>query len=450
MARTTAPPRAPRQATGLGSMVVGVFVAVAVVIGIVTLAASGTPDASAALIVAPLLFLATLPVLSRRATREGDRGLFRLLTLALLVKFLGAVVRYYIAFDVYGGVADAAGYHDWGRQIAENFRAGVFDTGLDSLGDTDFIRFLTGIVYSFIGDSGLGGFLVFAWLGFWGQYLFYRAYRTAVPEGKSRQYAVLIFFLPSLVFWPSSVGKEAWMIFALGIAALGAARLLSGRFWRGFVVAGLGMWLSALVRPHVAGLFALALALGYLIRPSREELRGFGPVAKGVGLAAVAVVAFILVVQADDFLERSAIETESGVTEVLRETSERTAYGGSRFAPSILESPTRTPVAVATVLFRPFLFEAHNPQALAAAVETTLILALCLFRFRWILAALGSIRRYPYLAMAFAYTGLFVLAFSGFANFGLLARERVQLLPFLLALLCLPPREKTETRDDLR
>jgi hypothetical protein len=260
-----------------------------------------------------------------------------------------------------------------------------------------------------------------------------------VPEGRSLQYAALVFFLPSLIFWPSSIGKEAWMTFALGLAALGSARLLMNRFWRGFAVAALGMWLAALVRPHVAGLFALALAGGYLIRPARSDLRAFGPVAKAIGLAAVAVVAFVMVVRADEFLERSAIQTESGVTAVLRETSERTAIGGSRFAPSILESPSRTPIAVASVLFRPFLFEAHNFQAAAAAVETTFILGLCLFRIRWIKAAFSSVRRRPYLAMAFAYTGLFVLAFSGFANFGLLARERVQLLPFFLALLCMPP-----------
>ena len=442
--RTTRRPRSQPQTTGGAWLILGGVAAVGLVVGIVTFAASGTPDASGALIVGPLLLLATLPLLSRRAKRDGDPQLYRLLVVALLVKFIGAIIRYYVAYDVYGGVADAAGYHDAGVRIAENFRSGVFVTGLDSLSDTNFIRFLTGLVYSIIGNTGLGGFFVFAWLGFWGQFFFYRAFRIAVPEGKSLHYATLLFFLPSLVFWPSSIGKEAWMTFALGLAALGAARLLVDRFWRGFAVAGAGMWLAALVRPHVAGLFALALAVGYLVRPSRASSRAFGPVTKAVGLTAVAVLAFLLVVRADEFLERSAIETESGVTAVLRETSERTATGGSRFAPSILESPTRAPIAVATVLFRPFFFEVHNLQAALAAVETTFVLGLCLFRIRWIMSAVGSIRRQPYLAMALAFTSLFILAFSGFANFGLLARERVQLLPILLALLCVPPRRDND------
>jgi hypothetical protein len=433
--RTLRPAPAPSTWMTVG----GLALAAVLVVGILLVAASGGPDATGALVVGPILFLVSLPVFSRRARLEGDRGLYWLLVLALLVSFVGSVVRYYVAFDVYGGVADAAGYHDAGVQIAERFGAGNFDTGLDSLSDTNFIRFLTGVVYSFTGPTGLGGFFVFSWLGFWGLYFFYRAFRVAVPEGRSWGYAKLVFFLPTLVFWPSSVGKEAWMTFALGIAAFGAARMLAGRTWRGLIVAGVGLWAAAIVRPHVAGLLAVALAAGYLFRRPRRELRLLAPVSKALGLAALVVVAFLLVGRTDDFLRRAAIQTEGGVTAVLQQTSERTEVGGSKFAPSILESPARAPVAVVTVLYRPFLFEVHNVQALAASLETTFLLVLTLVRWRWILAAIRSIRRQPFVALALAYTGLFIVAFSGFANFGLLARERAQMLPLALVLLCVPP-----------
>ena len=85
------------------------------------------------------------------------------------------------------------------------------------------------------------------------------------------------------------------------------------------------------------------------------------------------------------------------------------------------------------------IFEAHNVTAGAAALETTFLLVLSIVRIRWIWGGIRSFRRRPYVAMALVYTGLFVLAFSGFANFGLLARERVQLLPFFLVLLVIPP-----------
>ena len=62
----------------------------------------------------------------------------------------------------------------------------------------------------------------------------------------------LFFFIPSLLFWPSGIGKEAWMMFGLGLAAYGVAKVL--RVARGEASwLSTGLWLAGLVRPHVAG-----------------------------------------------------------------------------------------------------------------------------------------------------------------------------------------------------
>jgi hypothetical protein len=341
-------------------------------------------------------------------------------------------------------VADAAGYHGWGIRLSERFWAGDFSTGLDSLTGTDFIRFLTGVVYTTIGQARLGGFLFFSWLGFWGLYFSYRAFVMACPTGRHRQYAILVLFLPSLVFWPSSIGKEAWMMFSLGLAAYGIANVLSGKMWRGFAIAGVGIWCGVLVRPHVAGLMGLALVAGLGARKLPEEWRHLAPIAKATIFGMVVLGALLLVDRTDDFLRDASIRTERGVGSVLEQVSERTDKGGSSFAPSILESPLRAPIAVPTVLFRPLFFEAHNLQALLAAVEGTFLALFALTRVPWVLSALRSIRRQPYVAFAMAYVILFVVAFSGVANFGLLARERVQLLPFFLVLLCIPPSQESD------
>lgn len=230
-----APPATSR--SGGGAIVaVGLIAAVVAVFGVVLLA-STSYDVAAVVVLTPLLVALSLPALRREAARAGDRTLFWLLLVALLVKLGGAVVNYYVAFDVYGGVADAAGYHLAGIDIAERFGSGEFDPGLESYTDIDFIRLLTGIVYTIIGPTATGGFLVFSWLSFWGLFFFYRAFVTAMPEGRLASYARLIFFLPSLIFWPSTIGKEAWMVFALGIVALGTARILRGSTWRGLLLA---------------------------------------------------------------------------------------------------------------------------------------------------------------------------------------------------------------------
>jgi hypothetical protein len=159
------------------------------------------------------------------------------------------------------------------------------------------------------------------------------------------------------------------------------------------------------------------------------------------------VGAAALIVRTDRFLKQADLGTGT-VSSVLEGVTERTQQGGSSFAPSILESPLRAPVAGVTVLYRPLLFDAHNPQALFSAIEGSFLLMLTLFRIRWVFAALTSVRRQPYVAFAIAYGLMFVVAFSSIANFGLLARERVQVLPLFLVLLVIPPPDVREVEGD--
>ena len=129
----------------------------------------------------------------------------------------------------------------------------------------------------------------------------------------------------------------------------------------------------------------------------------------------------------------------------MAQVRERTNSGGSRFAPApILEAPLRAPVGIATVLFRPFVFEANNIQTMVAAMDGTFLLLLFMARIRWAIAAVGSARRQPYVAFAILYLAMFVIAFSGVGNFGLLARERVQVMPLFFLLFSIPSRKEAE------
>ena len=85
------------------------------------------------------------------------------------------------------------------------------------------MRYFSGLAHVVTNSSEFATSLLFAWIGFWGCYLLYRAFVTAVPDGDRHRYALLILLWPSLAFWPSSIGKEAMMLFAIGVAAFGAA-----------------------------------------------------------------------------------------------------------------------------------------------------------------------------------------------------------------------------------
>jgi cell division septum initiation protein DivIVA len=431
---------------GIALAAIGVWVA-----ALLALMTSTGYDAAAPVFLGPIFIALSLPALVAQARREESDVLLWVLIGALVLKLGSAVARHYVAVDVYSGASDAIGYHEEGLRLRAQFLSGNFNTGLSPLTSTNFIRFLTGVVYTIVGPSKLGGFMAFSWLGFWGQFLFYRAFTIAVPGGRHRTHALLVFFLPSLLFWPSGIGKEAWMLFALGIAAYGAARLLTGSTMRGLLGAGLGLWLAALARPHVAGMAGIALAGAYLLRPAKAELRELAPLAKMTSLVILAVAAVVLIVRTDEFFKRSGIDTRVGVQSVVQDVQARTDEGGSEFEPSpILENPALAPVGIVTVLFRPSILDAHNVQTLVTAAEGTFLLLLSLVRIRWAIAALGSWRRRPYVVFAFLFAGMFVVGFSGVANFGLLARERVQLLPFYLVLFSIPPRKEQAMTNELR
>ncbi|MGH8892828.1 MAG: hypothetical protein ACRDWY_05910, partial [Actinomycetes bacterium] len=368
-----------------------------------------------------------------------EKWFLRLLVWAFVLKLLSAMARYAMAFVAYDGIADSGMYDDEGERLAEAYREGDFtaEIGRPFIG-TGFIRVLTGAVYAVTGPSIFVAYVLYALLSFWGVYFLYRAFQVAVPDGDRRRYALLVFLLPSMLFWPSSLGKEAWMTFGLGLTALGAAGLLADRrdcVWP----LGLGLTATAVVRPHITATVFAAIAVAMLVRKAPRPATELTPIIRVVTLAALAACGLLIVSQAQQFLGIEQLTTTS-VDAAIVDTAERTGKGGSSFESVGVNSPLDLPMAIVSVLFRPFLFEAGNPQMLLAAVEGTFLLLLVARSLPRLRSVPGRLRRNPFVTMCAIYSLLFIYAFSNFANFGLLARERVQVLPFALVLLCLPRR----------
>lgn len=403
-------------------------------------------DFVGAFVIGPALFVFTIPILQRQAKREGDSTLMTLLIAALILKLLGSIARYVLAIDLYQGKNDAIFYDHIGGQLADSFRAGDFSLHGAGATGSEFIELLTGLVYTIIGQSIVGGFLFFSWLGFLGLFFFYRAFTIAVPEGRKRTYARFVFFLPSLLFWPSSIGKESWMMFTLGITALGAAHFFSGKTWKGLALAALGLWWAALPRPHIAALAGVGIGAGTLVRRVKKGT-GFGPLIKLGWIAVVAVAAVFFISQASSFLKDAGIDTSSGLTTALEDTADRASGGKSTIEAPVLNSPGQAPIAIFTVLYRPTIADAASPQALLASAEGTFLFLLAIWRFRWWLAAARLVRRRPYVLFSMLMVGMLIFAFSTIGNLGILARERVQLIPFYLVLFSIPPPKRRRPEE---
>jgi hypothetical protein len=383
-------------------------------------------------VVAPIIVLACLPWFRRWQVDLRLPWFATLATLALVLKLLGSVARWYVIFFLYDGVGDAARYDEAGAEYAALIRDGQLPPLLGSDG-TAFLESVTGLVYSLTGVSLIGGFMVFAWFGFVGQMLAFRAFVEAVPDGQIRRYAILVFFLPSLIFWPSSIGKESWMLLGVGACMLGAARLLT-RPPRGLLALSLGLVATAMVRPHVTLLVAVSGVIAFAVgRTSGAMSRK----AKLAALVALAGATFYLIRIAAAYVGVDDLSVE-GVSEAWEDRSGNTDSGGSSFSAQPVTGPQDLPMALVTLLVRPFPWEAGGLMPLLASLEGVLVGGLIALAALSAPQALRVIRRNPYVTFCLSYLLVYAVLFSGFANFAILTRQRTLAIPAFLVLLCLP------------
>ncbi|WP_371495619.1 hypothetical protein OG871_08620 [Kitasatospora sp. NBC_00374] len=436
-------------------------VAVTLVIGYVTLFVVAmvhtSYDTWGALLVAPALMAIGTPILARVAAANPERGIFKLLMLAMGAKLFCAFPRYLMAFVLYGGAADAKMYHQKGSALAlyldntDLLSQGVhYDLGMKVAG-TGFVIIVTGVVYAITGPTLIGGFLVFSWMGFWGLLLFWRAVQIAFPEADSRRYAKLVFFLPSLLFWPSSIGKDAWMMLCLGLTTYGVARLLERRFGA-FVCIAVGSLGTAMVRPHVTVLAGAGLSVAYVLRKRPQQVSALGPLRTVLSVVVMGAGVMLMLQQVSTFFGTEGANGDS-LNHVLSETSRRTSQGSSMInsappedaAPQFSLNPAGLPMAVISVLFRPFPFEASNIQNLIQSIECFALLIMFIRSWPHLRQLPRLFLQRSYIAYSVVYTLLFCWAFSTINNMGILSRERVQVLPLFLVLLAVPRPESSRS-----
>jgi len=377
------------------------------------------------------------PVLRRLAVDVEGIDLVGLLRVGLGLRLLAVLPRYELR-------QDARDYHYVGRVLADHFRSFDFnvDTGRNVPG-TGSVRYLTGLIEVVTLENEFATFVVFAMFGFVGLALFIRAFSVALPELDPSRYVLLMVMWPTLIYWPSSTGKDSVMMLSLGVVAFGVAKLLQGS--GGFVLVALaGLFVGGLVRPHVSLIAVTAGIAAFTLH---------SPSGRRTGVAARTALTGALLVAgafASNAVER-VFEIEdlnvSGLTAALDLANLRSAQGGSSFAAARIETIGDAPWGFVTVLMRPFPQEAASLPMLVTSVEGLILGALILAGLPRLAAGFRVIRQEAYLAYSIAFSLVFVYLFSALGNFGILARQRSMVIPLVLVLVSLPtPRERVRAR----
>lgn len=364
---------------------------------------------------------------------RADGFLRRVMVVGLLCKLVACSASIYLAFYVYNSSADALNYANAGRIIATRFLDSGEWTLLQPVWSSNFIRTATGALFVVTGPSLAVGTVVFALIAFCGQYLSYRAFCHAIAASAAdrRLAAMLLFLLPSLVFWSSSIGKDALSAFFIGLVCYGYARLDRSSRASYFVPMLAGLAGILLVRPHVALMMGIALVFPYLLAKNASGMRGM--LVRVVGLPLLLGVTLYLGVAARQFL---AIDDLSQSSNAINRVNNNNRSGGS--AMDAEGSSAVRALSAPFLFFRPFPWEIHNVQAALASAEGMLLLIICYRNRRHIIMAVRNWRSTPFTVFLLVFLVEFSLIFSAaISNFGLLARERIMATPLLL-MICVP------------
>ncbi|HEX5094584.1 MAG TPA: hypothetical protein VFX21_01160, partial [Acidimicrobiia bacterium] len=307
------------------------------------------------------------------------------------------------------------------------------------------------IEYKYLGADMIGGFFCFGLLAFLGSYLWYRAVAEAIPFVNRRMFCALLFFAPSLAFWPSSIGKEALMQLGFGLFALGVAKLLQHRLLNAALVAVPGGWLLWVVRPHLLALAMAAGAVAYFAARSPKHM-GASTRASLLRPVGLILMALLLVFAASSAAETFGMKDFSltSIENELNYATGQSEQGNSEFQTG---NNSITPLSAAeglvTVLLRPWPWEVDSAYQILASLESFVFAMLIVLRFSSVSYSLTRWRAAPFLLYAWVTLLLYAVTFSSFSNFGLLVRQRSLVLPALFVVLSIDPvlARRSEARD---
>ena len=381
-----------------------------------------------------LLFVVFIAWLGRKLASSVDPWLPTMIAMGFAATLIGASVRYLFLIHVFGS-GDANGYHQFAVNQAPFLRDLDLDTVLASLGGRGFGTNVTKVALTFFYTpyipSLYGGFVELATFSFLGQIGFYAAFRRWMPADRLKPYAILLFFMPTLLFWPSSVGKDALMLGSLGIAAAGLSAVLDNYKLRNLLVGALGLALATIVRPHVAMLLLGSVFVAMVLGRQRK-----GASLGTTRIVIVALMSVALLFGAPRAAELINIElTAEGFEDLVERQAERTTTGGSAVQGEAVTNPAQLPAATLRVLFRPLPNEARSMEMLASSAEGVALLILTLALAPRMVSRLRKGFRNPWVITSLAFNLGFIIAFSTVLNLGILVRQRAQVLPFYLALI---------------
>lgn len=330
---------------------------------------------------------------------------------------------------LFAGGSDSLRYHLTGTRVATELLATGHSISHRGIPGTGAIDLAVGHFYAVAAPVQIVGDYVWNAVATVGMLLFWWATNHLAGERRAR-YTAFVLLTPTLLFWNAGIGKEAPVTFATGCIVAGIYMLsVRSNTLRGVGYLTIGVAVAGFVRPHIA----LLLLLGTVVGVGAPRLKSKTKSRRLVPLAVAAVLLAAVVPATRALIDPSG---DRSLVDAAYDTAESSTVIGGRS--SFETSPTRSlgdvPFAVVTVLFRPFPWEVRTAPQLLASVEAVVIFATVVGTLRGLAKRRLRFVPSPLVPMSATFTLLFCLAFASIGNFGLLVRERMQVLPLVVLL----------------
>lgn len=336
------------------------------------------------------------------------------------IRLVGAVAYFVFAYYLSNGSVDAFVYDNWGTAFADSFAEGDFSPLFDEsqwrngqfLG-TNFVGYPNALFFLITVYDTLTTYYLFslaAWLGIMVMLVGVAKQIGGPLFQKALWWMVLI---PSLWFWNSAIGKDAFSFLGAGLVAFGVAhkQLQQRILW-----IGLGVAVSYFFRQPFGLLLLMAVGASVLFdRKVSNQQRAI--------LAGAGVLVLLLTFQTvKSYMGVQSLEAAE-VNAQLESMYQNTNFGGG-----VIESKTFSPQGIVQsyidVFLRPFPWEIRSVTYLLAFVETALV-ALLLYRMIFRMQFVRQFREDNLFRFFVVSTVLFGLAVGlTEVNIGIILRHR--------------------------
>jgi hypothetical protein len=262
---------------------------------------------------------------------------------------------------------------------------------------------------------------IYALFGFIGICFFYRIASEVIPQNSKVGSVYLfptIFFLPTLHFWSSGVGKDTLLFTCVGGFVYALMKIN-----RRYILLLLSIGASYFVRPHITVYLLLSFALAYLVN---TKIQLYKRVLLSLLLLGASVVILPKLMEFAK-IEELSLDSYSKFAEQKAEILSR-ANVGSR----VDMSNYPLPLKVFTFLYRPLFFDINSIPSLLASIENLFLLFLSYKVIRN--SPVKVFKSSPYIIKGlffFLILGATISSMS-LGNLGIMIRMRNMFLPAML------------------